>query len=150
MSACGSLGNEPDPKHRLEGSLTVMMDLGYDEAQVDLTTNEVAVRFVRDQGAGQDTVLKVAADLLGAVVEAGASLDLAEISPSGAQRGSVSRDVLDDPRRDFPPLVRGRLLFNRSPISGERVPGEFNVTFENGTEVASGRTAFGTFEATVQ
>lgn len=148
--ACGSSTQEPGPKHHLEGSLTTIMDLGYDSAQVDITTEEVAVRFVRTQGAGEDTVLKVSASLIGAAADAETTIDLDELAPSGAQRGRISRNVLDDPRREFPALRTGRLLFHRAPVSGQTAPGEFSVTFENGTEAASGRTVYGDFEATVQ
>lgn len=137
------------PRHRLEGSLSVLLDLRYDDAVVEATPEEAAVRFVRTREAGEDTVLKVALSLLGAALDANAPLDLAEATPTGAQRGVVSRNVTDDPLHDFPRLARGTLVLRRSAISGERVPGELHLTFENGTTFGAGRTLFGAFEANV-
>ncbi|MBI3181901.1 MAG: hypothetical protein HYZ28_07130 [Myxococcales bacterium] len=142
-------GPQDGPKYRLEGSLGVLLDLRYDFAQVEMSIEQVAVVFARNREEGQDTAMKVTANLLGAAVEADSPLDLAEITPSGAQRGVISRNVFEDPRKTFPKLQRGRLVFRRSPISGETVPGEVSFTFENGTDLASGRTVFGKFEASV-
>ena len=99
---------------------------------------------------GEDVVLRLSVDLAGTSIDAHETFDLASLDLDGNQRGTISRSVLDDPLTSFPQLQRGELTFRRSVISGETIPGEFRVTFVNGTELASGRTAFGTFEATVQ
>jgi hypothetical protein len=143
--ACGP---SKGPAHKLEGSLSTVMDLGYDKAMIDSSTDTVAVKFLRVKD-GENVVLRISASLSGASADANVPLDLAEVTPLGPQRGSVSRNVLDDPRQTFPSLERGRLLFLASIRPGERVRGEFNVTFANGTEFASGRTAFGDFDAEV-
>jgi hypothetical protein len=57
--------------------------------------------------------------------------------------------VQDEPPRAFPRILRGGLTFDKTPASGATVPGSFHVTFVNGTDVYSGRTLFGRFEATV-
>jgi hypothetical protein len=76
-------------------------------------------------------------------------INLAEALADGSQRGSVGRSVLDEPVRPFPQLVRGNLFVRSLPRNtGDRVSGEFNVTFTNGTDVYSGRTIFSRFEAT--
>lgn len=144
LAGCG-----PGRGGALEGSLSVVLDLTYKEARVELSEQEVSVSFVRPKGSGEDTVLKVTARLEGVALEPGVALDLAEPLSAGGQRGVVSRNVLDDPRRDFPPLQRGRLLLEGAVTPGARVPGEVSATFENGTELASGRTVFGSFEGSV-
>ncbi len=146
LAACGA---PKGPPHRLEGSLSVLMDLRYDLAQIDLSNQDVAVRFVRKRSEGEDVVLKVTASLLGTAVDANEPIDLAEQTPAGAQRGTLSRNVFDDPRRELPALERGRLLFKSSVVPGANVAGEVSATFENGTHFASGRTVFGSFTAEV-
>jgi hypothetical protein len=149
-TACGSaLKPAPTPKYQLEGSLSVLVELGFDQAHLELSEGSLAVRYVRVQGEGEDTVLKLTADVADLELVAGATLDLAQALPSGAQRGVVSRDVLDDPRRSFPRLQRGRLILDRVPVVGEEAVADLAVTFENGTELASGRTVFGKFKANV-
>ncbi len=142
--ACGQ-----GPAHTLEGSLSTVMDLRYDTAQVVSADDEVAVRFVRAQGDGENTVLKVAARVEPGELQAGQVLDLTALTPDGGQRGAVSRNVLDEPQRLFPPLVRGQLRLDALPAPHERVSGEVSLTFENGTQLASGRTVYGTFSAEV-
>ncbi len=134
---------------RVEGSVGELLDLGYQTAEARLSSEEVTVRFLTLQGTGENTVLKVAARLGGQPFTPGAPLDLAETLQDGGQRGGISRSVLDEPSRNFPPIARGTLLLNSVPESGRTVAGEFNVTFANGTDVYSGRTVFGRFEATV-
>jgi hypothetical protein len=166
-SACGD-PKKPPPKFRVEGSLSQVMDLGYDEARVLVAPEDISLLFVRihplgsvitDDGgtpdpnmmAGQseDYPLKVAYRLLGD--PAGGRVDLAALDTNGAQRGTVSRNVANDPRNALPPLVRGTLYFDHALDPGAAVHGDFNVTFENGIDAASGRTAFSTsFSAKVQ
>ncbi|RKH16578.1 hypothetical protein D7Y13_12000 [Corallococcus praedator] len=138
----------------LEGSVTPLLDLRYQRAEARLAEGSLAVSFVETQGTGQDVVLKVSArvaDMLPEDPEYAGSLDidLAEPLEDGSQRGSVDRSVLDEPVRPFPLLARGNLFVKSLPKTpGDRVSGEFNVTFVNGTDVYSGRTIFGRFEAT--
>ena len=145
-----SLGCGKGPPHFLEGSLSAVMALGYATVVAQPSTDALAVRFVLPRGeAGEDTVLEVAVDLHGTAFTPGVALDLAELSPAGQQRGSLSRNVLDDPRRTFPPLQRGTLLLDRALEPEARVSGELRATFENGVLAASGHTVFGTFQAGV-
>ena len=60
-----------------------------------------------------------------------------------------ARDVLNDPRKTYPTIQIGTLIFNSRPEAGAKVTGDFNITFTNGIETASGRTVFGHFEAKV-
>lgn len=154
------------PKFHLEGSLSQVMDLGYDEARVLLAPEDVSLLFVRThcQGAvsddggvpeeGQvgkveDYPLKVGFRLLGDAV--GGRYDLAGVDDNGAQRGSLSRNVRNDPRNTLPALLRGTLYFNAPLDPDAGIGGDFHVTFENGIEAASGRTVFSTaFSARVQ
>jgi hypothetical protein len=158
LAACGP--QDPKvPRHRLEGSLGQVLDLGYDEVRVQLAPEDVSVLFVRvrasdgtaDAGAStsEDYPFKVAVDLLGAPPFGAVRVDLAEQDEAGVQRGVFSRNVLGDPRREFPAAVRSTLYFDRVPVEGGVVKGDFHVTFEDGIEAASGRTVFGSFDAKV-
>jgi hypothetical protein len=79
-------------------------------------------------------------------------------------RGSLSRNVLDDPRTMFPPFRPcaeyapdggvlkpscAELTLNNVPAQGKKLlaSGNFHVTFANGVDFASGRTVFATFDA---
>jgi hypothetical protein len=141
------------PGHALEGSLTPLLDLHHErvEAQRSEDGREVSVRFLRARGAGEDTVLKVAVNLEGHEPQPRQPIDLSQRvgGESGPQRGSVSRDVLDEPARGFPALARGGLTFHGPLEPGRRVSGELHLTFTPGTDVYSGRTLFGRFEASV-
>lgn len=168
LSACNQDPSKAPPKFRLEGSLTQIMDMGYDVAKVLVAPTDVSVLFVRVrplgviyledggtppanmQGMTEDYPLKVAYRLLDEPVPAG-RIDLTGLDPSGFQRGTVSRNVANDPRNTLPLLFRGTLFFDRPLDPGTVVKGDFHVTFENGIDVASGRTAFSTsFSAEVQ
>lgn len=133
---------------RVEGSVGELLDLNYEQAEARLSQDELSVRFTVTQGTGQDTILKVTARLKDLTFVSGTPIDLAESLVDGGQRGSVDRSVLDEPSRPFPAIARGSLLVQGTPTAGATVTGEFNVTFVNGTDVYSGRTLFGRFEAT--
>ncbi len=134
----------------LEGSLSELLDLRYRKVSVVQTQEELSVRFVWPEGASEDVVLRVTSSLLGAVVNPRQPLDLAEVDDLGRVRGRVARAVNNDPVTDFPPPRRGALTFDRHLQQGATVNGELHLTFENGTELASGRTVFGSFEATIE
>jgi len=143
LAGCGE-----DP--RLEGSLIEFVDLRYRRAEALLTEEEVSVRFVSPEGSGEDTVLKVTARLAGILFEPNTEIDLAEpVDDGGVPRGSVTRSVLTETARSFPPIGRGTLLFRSGVAGGGVTSGTFHVTFANGTHVYSGRTVFGDFEAAV-
>ncbi len=148
LCACGDAGSGT-----LEGSVAPLLDLRYDQVQAGLAEGELAVDFISVKGAA-GTVLKVSArvaDMLPEEAYTGPlTVDLAEVLEGGVQRGAIGRSVLDEPVTTFPPLRLGTLFVDAMPLeTGQRVTGEFNVTFENGTDVYSGRTIFGSFEATV-
>ena len=142
-NACGGLS-------QLEGSLGAIVDLTYSGAKAARTSEQVALQFVRSKGAGEDLVLQVTASLAGIQLTPNATLDLAELISADVQRGSVSRNVLNDPRTTFPRLQRGRLRFRGALTQGQTVNGDFSITFMDGTDPASGRTVFGDFTAVVQ
>lgn len=157
--------NKPAPKFHLEGSLTQVMDLGYDEARILLAPEDVSVTFVRKLPLGSGLLedggmvevansenypVKVAYRFVGEELDGG-RMDLASLDQNGAQRGVVSRNVQNDPRTTFPPILRGTLFFKQPLVVNALVDGDFHVTFENGIEAASGRTVFSTsFQARVQ
>lgn len=144
-SACGGTREQ-----RLEGSLSEVVDLRFHKAEIQQQEGELAVRFIDSRASTEDIVLRLAVSLLGTSVDPREKVDLAEDDAVGRQRGSVSRAVLNDPLTSFPDIERGGLTLQRPAITGETVPGEFHVTFAQGTHVASGRTVFGTFEGKVQ
>jgi hypothetical protein len=133
---------------RVEGSVGELLDLGYEQAEARMSQEELSVRFIATQGTGENTILKVTARLRDLTFVSGTPIDLAATLVDGSQRGTVGRSVLDEPSRTFPAIARGSLLVHGTPTPGARVTGEFNVTFVNGTDVYSGRTLFGRFEAT--
>lgn len=159
---------KPPPAYfRLEGSLSQVMDLGYDEAKVEFAAdlNDVALVFLRrrpsdisafDGGAdleagSRDVAFQITYRLIDQMYPLNTRYDLAEAYGDGgvSQRGVASRNVLNDPRKMFPTLQRGTLLMRGSLQPGSNTTGDFNVTFVNGVEVASGRTVFGQFTARV-
>ncbi|MFN0063846.1 MAG: hypothetical protein ACKVPX_15175 [Myxococcaceae bacterium] len=134
----------------VEGSLSRIMDLGFEKVWVSSNPDEVVVRFAKPLGDGEDTVFQLTVRLEGVALFSNIQFDLAEILPSGSQRGEVTRNVLDDTRRRFPPILVGTLLLWDVPLEPfQRVSGRFDVRFENGIEFASGHTAFATFQGTV-
>jgi len=158
--ALGLIGCGPQ---QVQGSLSALLDLQYDTVQIAYTggsvdggamaNGQVAVRFLQTSGKTENAVLVVTEDIDGLEVKPGGAVDLTLVPPSGVgQRGVVTRDVANDPRKTFPPLQRGSMKLNSTPIpgSGESVGGAFNVTFALCGEFACGYTAFASFTARVQ
>jgi hypothetical protein len=170
LAGCNSSqpGKAP-PRYRLEGSLGQVMDLGYDEARIRQTDQDVSVLFVRifeldettsDGGTSnavgtiEDYPFKLTLALRGQPLPVGVNIDLTEEDDTMNQRGTCSRNVRNDPRKTFPRAKRGELFLERDLVSemgvvADYVAGNFHVTFENGIEAASGRTVFGHFNARV-
>ena len=141
----------------LEGSLGQLLDLTYTEARVQLSPEDVAVFFTKNRASDAladggvaatnfDIQFQVSMALWDAGVEPGVKMDLTVQDASGTQRGQFTRQVLNDPRTSFPKAERAELFFDRVPVVGQPVSGNFHVTFENGVETASGRTVFGSFD----
>ncbi len=165
LSACGPVDpKNPRAKYTIQGSASSVMTLLFDEARIIATEDDVSVLFVRsrplgatlldggqdESGTSEDYPLKVTYKLLGTTFPTKGRVDLAElISESAGPRGVISRNVLNDPKRDFPDVIRGTLFIDRSIVTNKTVNGDFNVTFADGTDVASGRTAFASFSAKV-
>lgn len=161
-SSCGDPKNPP-PKFRLEGSLTQVMDLGYDEARILKAPEDIALLFVRikplgdnlDGGASgvkEEYPFRVAYRFAGQDAPAGpVVLGLTALDDNGNQRGVAQRNVTDDPRNTFPEIDIGELKFDAPLTEGQLITGSFHITFVTGTETASGRTCFAkTFTARVQ
>ena len=162
LCGCESDPRKQPPKFRLEGSLGQVMEVGYDEARVLVAPTDISLLFVRirplgslnpdggtTDGVTEDYPLKIAYRLLGDPI--GGRVDLAALDMNGAQRGTLSRNVANDPRSTLPPILRGTMYFDKPLDPDAVVGGDFNVTFQNGIEAASGRTAFLTsFSAKVQ
>lgn len=158
----------PDAKFQLEGSVGQLFDLGYDEARIQLATEDVALLFVRTRpletrlpdgglamnemtGVTEDYPIKISYALWNDEIPVKTRVNLAEVDPDDPKkhRAVVTRDVLNDPRKTYPTIHIGTLIFNSRPEAGAKVTGDFNITFSNGIETASGRTVFGHFEAKV-
>jgi len=152
----------------VDGSLGELIDLHYREARItfdpplDFTLpvgerlmeqRSFALRYVTPQGDGENVIWQVTASVRGLVYgeswNLGQELDLAEWYGSN-QRGQVSRNVLDEPGRTYPALERGTFMLAHVPVEGQPVRGRFSVTFENGADFASGRTAFQDFQAGIE
>ncbi len=156
LLALSTCGNPNGPKARLEGSLTTVMDLGFDDTVLTFDGTQAIVSYRRKKGMGFDTVLAVTTRFEQAPLPDGGTeslragtYNLTDILLSGLPRGVVSRQVLDDPRTMFPAIRVGEVRFANIPERGQGLPsvGDFHVTFENGVEFASGKTVFSTFQA---
>lgn len=146
----------------VEGSLGELVDLRYQQVKftfqppIDFTLppeqrlagrERMRVSYVTPQGDGENTIWSVTVYV--ADLEYGVEWNHGEVLPL-AGRGQVGRNVLDEPGRSWPRIERGTFLLGNIPIEGRPVLGSFSVTFENGTEFASGRTAFDTFQAELE
>jgi hypothetical protein len=165
VAACSpSQPGKTPPRYRLEGSVSAVMDLGYDEVRISATEDDVSLLFVRiselddtttDGGTSgmagkiEDYPFKLALALRGQPVPEAVRVDLTEEDNNGNQRAVFSRNVRNDPRKSFPRAVLGTLFLNRALQGNTSVGGDFHVTFEDGIEPASGRTVFGNFNAKV-
>ncbi|HXX32029.1 MAG TPA: hypothetical protein VEJ89_15110 [Myxococcaceae bacterium] len=154
----------------VQGSLSTILDLHYDSVEVAYTggvsdggvmqDGSLAVRFLQSSGQASNAVLVVTEDLTGLTVKPGGQVDLTQVPPSGVgQRGVVTRDVYNDPRKTFcddaappGPLEHGYLRLDQTPVpgTGQTVSGFFTVTFSLGVDFGCGRTAFSGFSGKVQ
>ena len=142
LTACGPTS--------LEGSLTELLTLHYQTAEVTRTGDTVAVRFYTPRGKGEDLVLAVAANTAGLELAAKTPVDLSEAAPSGQQRGELTRNVLNDPRTTLPGIQIGTLTLDQLPEkTGDTITGKFNVTFVECINFGCGRTVFGSFKGQV-
>lgn len=147
---------------QIQGSLSTLLNLQYHSVQLAYTggsvdggvmaNGQVAVSFLEPSGKSNNAVLIVTEDLTALQVKPGGSVDLTQVPPSGGQRGVVTRDVANDPRKTFPTLQIGRMQLSSTPIpgSGDSVSGSFNVTFSLCADFACGYTAYDSFSAKVQ
>ena len=153
-------------QQKVEGSLQEIIDLTYQDIKLRFAGDQVAVRWTRPRGSGEDAVLEVSEKLDGLTVRTGDSVDLAaalpdfaEVPDGGAlpdggtatqQRGVVTRDVFNDPRKTFPLIAEGFMILYDVPRDGGTVNGNFSVTFQRCVDFGCGRTVFGDFKAKVQ
>jgi len=155
---------------KVEGSLQALIDLSYHDTKLRFSGDQVAVRWTRPKGSGEDAVLIVSEKLDGLLVRTGDMVDLAAplpdfaladagvpdggVLPDGGiadqQRGVVRRDVFGDPRKTFPLISNGFMVLYDVPRDGGVVSGSFSVTFERCVDFGCGRTVFGDFKAKVQ
>ncbi|MFL5318769.1 MAG: hypothetical protein ACJ790_03875 [Myxococcaceae bacterium] len=157
LCVCGCLCGCGQASHELEGSLSTLVSLKYDTAELLHSDDEIALRFFQKRESGEDTTFKLSYKTSGVALQSKVPLQLEAMTPDGSgQRTSVSRDVLDDPRTTFPPVERGELTFDQAPDlsgpleAGRKVTGNLHVTFVQCTDFGCGRTVFGNFEANLQ
>ena len=156
--------------NRIEGSLQEILDLTFKDVELRFAGDQIAVRWTRPKGSGQDAVLIVSEKLDGLTVRTGDLVDLAAPLPDFAladagipdggqlpdggiasqQRGVVTRDVFNDPRKSFPLISDGYMVLYDVPTDGGTVHGNFSVTFQRCVDFGCGRTVFGDFKAKVQ
>lgn len=143
VTACGG------ETKQLEGSLSTLVDLEYESAELIQSEEDFALRFIKRREIGEDTPVKLTYSLAGTAISTNTDMDLSEDRPAGGERSAVTREVLEDPRKTFPRIERGAIKFFSLPEPGGRVKGELHFTFEQGVEFGCGRTVFGPFEANV-
>jgi hypothetical protein len=168
-AACNT--SSSNPKHVLEGSLSQVLEMGYDEVRVLIAPEDLSLQFVRVRpidttdldagsatGTSEDYPFELTMALWGEDPPGNRRVDLTELDMSGNQRGVYTRNVLNDPNTRFPNArvqdggvgpCCATIYFKTTPSPGGKVSGDFNVTFENGSDLASGRTVFGSFDAKV-
>jgi hypothetical protein len=163
--------NSKNAKYLLEGSLSQVLEMGYDEVRVLIAPEDLSLQFVRVRpldttdldagtaaGTSEDYPFELTMALRGEDPPGNRRIDLTELDLNGKQRGVYTRNVLNDPNTTFPDArvqdggvspCCATIYFKTTPSPGGKVSGDFNVTFENGSELASGRTVFGSFDAKV-
>ena len=143
-AACGD-GNA------LEGSLGGEVPLNFTAVSVEVSASALSILYLRDlPGASvPDKLLIITANTAGLTLGA-MTIDLTE-KVASQPRGSVSRAVRGDARRDFPALLRGSITLSGAPTVGSKLSGSFTVTFgPTGGSLGAGKTAFGDFNAVVK
>lgn len=145
LVACG-----PGGPQQLDGSLTAVCDVSYTRATLVANDGYLSLRFLQARGEAEDVVLKVGVAIDGAVPNHSIQYDLAEALAIGGQRGTATRNVLDDPEHTtFPELSRGSFRVDGDLTKLAKVKGEVSLTFVQGNVLGSGRAVFGSFEAEV-
>ncbi len=146
---------------QVQGSLSTLLNLDYSSVQVAYTggsvdgglmkDGQVAVSFLEPSGPSQNAVLVVTEDLTGLQVKPTGAVNLTQLLGT-SQRGVVTRDVANDPRKTFPALAIGTMQLDATPVPGSRasVSGSFHVTFALCPDFACGYTAFASFTGQVQ
>lgn len=142
LAACGSGSS-------LEGSVSDLIPLDFDQVQVQIGGDAVAIIYLKalPGGGGNDTVFKVTANTSGLDLSQPLQINLVELVGK-AIRGAASRAVSGDDRRTFSDLERGFIRFDDVPAVGNKVSGSFSCTFAQGAGFGAGKTAFGDFSAT--
>ena len=149
LLACASCGSGTS----LEGSLSDEVALDFSSVSIEQSSSAIAVIYLKAVAgtSGNDTVLKVTADTTGLKLDAPLTITLTDkVSAGPGLRGAVSRAVHDDPRQQFPPMVRGSLVLDSAPKTGSNLSGRFTVTFGQGASFGNGKTAFGDFSGTLK
>jgi hypothetical protein len=137
-------------QNSLEGSLSDQVSLEFTSVRIERGEHEVAVAYLDSVStAGDDTVMKIVANIDGVDLSKGGEVDLNATVTDGSKRGSITRAVHDDSRREFPALVRGKLSFDSNPKVGAENSGSFSLLFDQGGQLGAGRTAFGDFAGNV-
>lgn len=157
LASCGE-----GARFRLEGSLTQLMDLGYDEVRLQPSVNDVALVFIRvtqgnlvtgPDGGTDGTRTEVRSfplqvtfpTLADGGIPWDGRLDLAARDEQMNPVAVVTRNVANDPRNRFPFITIGTLFLQGRNERDAPISGDFHITFEPGREPASGRTVFGSF-----
>ena len=117
---------------KVEGSLQEILDLTYQDIKLGFAGDQIAVRWTRPRGAGQDTVLEVSEKLDGLTVRTGDLVNLAEPLPdfaltdAGIPDGGLllaGLDLLLDGGLELLRVRRGEPRWDRSLLHrlGERL-----------------------------
>jgi hypothetical protein len=136
--------------HTLEGSLSTVMDLGYDESEMTYSDTEFTISFkIRRGNRNMSCSMSSNCDTVASVTT---RLEQVPYPDGGMDllRGSKTWGLTEDLTM-FPTIRIGEMHIGNVPRAGLTAAGNFHVTFTNGVEFASGKTLFtDRFDAKVQ
>lgn len=155
LSGCGQ------PANTLEGSMDEIASLQFDTTVVRADSNVLVVEYDRhpngavvDGGSATadnfDVAFKMSVLIAGLTLSKGLVIDLTSRLPDGTPRVACSRAQTDDPRREFPPIVRGTLVLDSAVNYDQVATGHFDILFGIGGDLGEGRTVNGTFSVAVE
>jgi hypothetical protein len=165
------------PANSLQGSMSELVSLGFNQVTVKLAQNQLVVSYLETSDGGSLSMpFQLAVDAPDGGFSANSTLLVSGLAQDGGsdagaidagatdggdggppvEDGGVlvyavaNRSVSTDPR-PFSPIDRGHIDINEKPVVGKPVSGDFFVVFTYQTDgsLGSGRTVYGNFSATV-
>lgn len=131
--AGGACSSSPNT---LEGSLSDVYGLEFDQVDAQLVGNFLVVQYLKSASGAR--TLKMAVDLQGYTVSPGAPISLTEMAAGGSPRGTLQRIVETTINL---PLSTGSVTLDAVPTAGSPLSGSFSATFT----MPQGRSLHGEF-----